>query len=482
MAPVAPLWPSAEYDEREFIGKPRVFGLTYRGRDDKIKLLLRRACFGLPVSAGDKQKSAGYHIVMADEYIADVIRHGAKAIEAWRQKHPGAPIMLVGLDLSKINLVGANLSGANLTSCNLHMALLIGANLSKAKLSGTKLRGVNLVGADLSSADLSNTVLTGALLQRANLQDADLSGANLRRADLRGAMLRGANFAGADLAGVVVTEAEKAQIEGGGEAGAGEPGGPSSRAALETTGFRVQLGTGISAIDLARLLKALDDVHVLIGLNPVQVERLVMISEQSGDPSGNHMVVRLDERASAWLYDALGSNILALGSQQARILRYKKLGLTEEDVWHNVRPLLENGDDALAVLREMFQKSIILSFGEAVPAEAPGAPPPAADHVPAAPDPPPAPAASPPAAPPPTQPAPAPTASAGPGADPELKTCIEQLQSKDWNDRSAAAEKLGSMGPAAQAAMPYLMMAAEDENFFVREAAEGAIKKITNQG
>ncbi|MEW6359108.1 MAG: pentapeptide repeat-containing protein [Planctomycetota bacterium] len=409
---------------------------------------------------------------MAEEYIADVIRQGAKAIEAWRKKHPSAPIMLVGLDLSKINLVGANLSGANVTGCNLHMALLIGTNLSGAKLSDAKLRGANMVGADLSSADLSNAVLTGALLQRANLQGANLSGANLRRADVRGAILRGANFNGADLAGVVMTDAEKTLIEGGAEAPTESDNAASSRAALDTTGFTLQLGSGVSAIDLARLLKALDDVHVLIGLSPVLVIRLIMVSAQSGgDPAGNCLVVRLDGKASAWLQDALGANILALSSPQARILRYKKLGLSEEDVWHNVRPLLESGDDALAVLREMFQKNIILSFGVAVPTEAPGEPAPAAPPSPVAP-------ARPAAPMPPPAPAPPPPADLAP----ELKACIDQLESREWGERSAAAEKLGNLGPAARAAMPYLMMAAEDENFFVREAAEEAIRKITGQG
>ena len=64
----------------------------------------------------------------------------------------------------------------------------------------------------------------------------------------------------------------------------------------------------------------------------------------------------------------------------------------------------------------------------------------------------------------------------------ELDTYIKQLDSADWNARAAAAEALGNLGSSAQAAMPYLMKTVEDENIFVREAAEDAIRKITEQG
>lgn len=435
---------------------------------------------------------------MAEQYIADVVRKGAKAIQHWREAHPKAPVMLVGLDLSGLNLVGADLSGANLSGCNLHLSTMISVNLSKAKMTGAKMRGANLVGANLSQADLQKAVLTGAILQNANLEEADLRGANLRRADLRGSVLRGTKLEGADLQDAIITEAEYAQLQGGASPR------PEGRAEVEESedlaGFVVELGVVITAVELARLLKALDDIHLLIGIGPVSIEQ-VAINLHIGGPDHveaeqprNCLVVRLDPKAAAWLQECLGARLEHLKSPEARILRYKKLGLSEEDVWHNVRPALEEGTDPLAVLRELFQKHILLSCGAGPAAVA--APPTqeptqaALDQVfREAPQPAPAETYQPPAPEPvqeaPPQPTPAPAAepaAADTGGGTDIEVYIRQLENDDWGDRAAAAEALGNLGSAAAAAMPYLMKTVEDENIFVREAAEDAIKKITGQG
>jgi len=434
---------------------------------------------------------------MAEEYIADVVRKGAKAIQRWRQAHPTAPVMLVGLDLSGLNLVGADLSRANMSGCNLHLTIMISADLSRAKLSGAKLRGANLVGANLSGANLEKAILTGAILQNANLEGADLGQANLRRADLRGALLRGANVEGADLQDAIITDAEYAQLQA-------EEAPPEEREDItEDPGgeaFALEVSVVISCVELARILQALDDIHVLLGLGPVRVQQAA-INLGPGGPK-NCLVVGLDPAAGAWLEESLGTRLEQLRSQEARILRYKKLGMTEQDVWHNVRPLLEDGSDPLGVLRDLIKKQVLLSYGSQVLAAPPGAqgttaqaaldqvlgePPqqPAAPApMPQAPAPvPPAPA---PAAPAPAPAAPEPTAPTPPAggavADDDVQQHVEQLESDDWSVRAAAAEALGNLGPGGQSAMPFLMKTVEDDNIFVREAAEDAIKKITGQG
>src|SRR6266511_4248140 len=128
----------------------------------------------------------------------EILKHGLKEWNEWREAHPVVGPNLIGTDLSGADLRGADLSGADLSGAD-----LIGADLIEANLSGA-----NLIGANLSGADLSGANLIGANLSRANLSGADLSGKDLSGADLRGADLRGADLSGADLRGADLSEAK----------------------------------------------------------------------------------------------------------------------------------------------------------------------------------------------------------------------------------------------------------------------------------
>src|SRR6266540_3913322 len=104
----------------------------------------------------------------------EILKHGLKEWNEWREAHPVVGPNLIGTDLSGADLRGADLSGADLSGADLSGADLIEANLSGANLSGADLRGADLRGADLSGADL---------------RGADLSEAKLREAKLRGAII-----------------------------------------------------------------------------------------------------------------------------------------------------------------------------------------------------------------------------------------------------------------------------------------------------
>ena len=133
---------------------------------------------------------------------------------------------LVGIDLRRVNLVGANLQnavmvcadlqqaqldstalqGANLALANLREAFLVEANLQEIDLESADLRGANLHKANLQGAHLWSVKLEEAELGLANLQRADLAGANLRgitfvRTNLERAVLQFANLTRADLTG-----------------------------------------------------------------------------------------------------------------------------------------------------------------------------------------------------------------------------------------------------------------------------------------
>src|SRR6266545_2438686 len=173
----------------------------------------------------------------------EILKHGLKEWNEWREAHPVVGPNLIGTDLSGADLRGADLSGAdlsgadligadlfaanrsgaklsraNFTGAYLYEANLSEANLSEANLIGAYLReanlsGANLIGANLSGANLTGTVLREANLReanlrRANLSGADLSGKDLSGADLRGADLRGADLSGADLRGADLSEAK----------------------------------------------------------------------------------------------------------------------------------------------------------------------------------------------------------------------------------------------------------------------------------
>ncbi|WP_109051907.1 pentapeptide repeat-containing protein [Azospirillum sp. TSA6c] len=120
---------------------------------------------------------------------------------------------LMGLNLTRANLIGAKLRGANLTRADLMGAKLTGADLrdtdlTHVDLTHADLRDATLMRADLTSAALTRADLMGAGLNRVTLVDADLIRANLTNADLAGADLRDADLTGADLRNTDLTGAD----------------------------------------------------------------------------------------------------------------------------------------------------------------------------------------------------------------------------------------------------------------------------------
>jgi Flp pilus assembly pilin Flp len=114
---------------------------------------------------------------MANPGHLQILRHGVKIWNRWRQEHPDIQPDLIWADLRRETLGGLELTGVN---------------LSQALLRGAVLWGADLRGADLSDADLSE-----ATLREADLGWANLSGANLRRANVSGADFYRANLTGA---------------------------------------------------------------------------------------------------------------------------------------------------------------------------------------------------------------------------------------------------------------------------------------------
>jgi uncharacterized protein YjbI with pentapeptide repeats len=172
---------------------------------------------------------------MANDKHVALLKKGAEAWNAWREKNPDIRpdlsllVRLGEVNLSRVNLSGANLSGAQLNDADLNQADLRGANLRaygldpeiRTSFGNANLASANLSGADLeaaifvkayvryadfSGANLTRAWLTGADFEESNLTKANLTKANLSGANLSGAIfyfaiLTGARLVGADLGG-----------------------------------------------------------------------------------------------------------------------------------------------------------------------------------------------------------------------------------------------------------------------------------------
>ncbi len=135
---------------------------------------------------------------------------GKKAIDTWREAHPGIQLDLSGTDLSCADLSGACLAKADLTETDMSWTDLCGADLREADLIeaimfSAKLRGADLRGADMMRAMLRMANLREATLRRANLTRADLYGAQLTESDLREARLDRVDLDGANLRRVKIS-------------------------------------------------------------------------------------------------------------------------------------------------------------------------------------------------------------------------------------------------------------------------------------
>ena len=164
---------------------------------------------------------------MANEEHLEILGHGVRALNIWREENPGVRIdlegaNLEGVSLGEVNLGKADLRGTNFgrtdfTRANLAKANLEGAYLGRANLNGANLRRANLVRCYLRAASLKSTDLRRSKLGRAYIEDANLEAANLLqaslvrsnlvRANLEGANLAQANLGQANLAGAYLADA-----------------------------------------------------------------------------------------------------------------------------------------------------------------------------------------------------------------------------------------------------------------------------------
>jgi len=156
--------------------------------------------------------SRGTPTMAHPEHVA-LVQHGATAIAAWRDAHPGERLHLAQADLAGANLRGANLHGARLSGAVLDGADLVGANLQRADLRAaslveTDLTGARLQHASLVRAHLARARLLWARLLRAHLHGAHLHEAHLQEANLQRAYLVGTALSGADLCGAYLERAD----------------------------------------------------------------------------------------------------------------------------------------------------------------------------------------------------------------------------------------------------------------------------------
>lgn len=133
-------------------------------------------------------------------------------------------ILLCNEDLRHCNFGGANLSGASITDCDLRGCDLRDANLDDACLHGSDLRSVqfspetscsttrfynaDLRGVDLSQMDMSSAAFNSADLRRASFYGANLEGADFGHADLRGVAFGNANLTNVDFTAADIRGAE----------------------------------------------------------------------------------------------------------------------------------------------------------------------------------------------------------------------------------------------------------------------------------
>ena len=135
-----------------------------------------------------------------------ILHLGVAIWNCWRAQEPLTTPVLVGadlsgLDLENINFCQTNLSGADLSGSYLYDADFQGACLRNANLSRAGLIGANFHKADLSYADLSR-----AYLSQSDLSNANLLSACLEEADLESALLTSASFKQANLLKAALTD------------------------------------------------------------------------------------------------------------------------------------------------------------------------------------------------------------------------------------------------------------------------------------
>ena len=124
---------------------------------------------------------------MSESAHIEVLRHGPKAWNAWREQNPD---QIPNLDCAALTLGERQLGPINGGPVDLHSAQLRRAFLRSATLSKAELEFADLFAADLTFARLDGANFKAANLSHAVLDYADLSGAILTKTNLKGTDLR----------------------------------------------------------------------------------------------------------------------------------------------------------------------------------------------------------------------------------------------------------------------------------------------------
>lgn len=153
----------------------------------------------------------------------------------------GAPLVMPGADLKRLDLreqilVGAQLQGADLRGSFLDSALLV-----RAALDGARMAGASLYSTDASKATLAQAQLAGAQAPRSIWRRTTLTAANFA-----GALLDDCDFTGADLLSADLSRASVVRAD-------------FSKAMLLAASFRK------ADITMARFTDAVADAHTLAG-------------------------------------------------------------------------------------------------------------------------------------------------------------------------------------------------------------------------
>ena len=110
---------------------------------------------------------------------------------------------LSGMDLSNIVLRGANMDGVILEGTKLHGAKLKDAQMPNAKLKGTEFLNADCTGhANFTGAEVAGTKFIGTFLDGARLEDIK----NMKNTDFTGAHIEGTSLQGSKLSGGIFHE------------------------------------------------------------------------------------------------------------------------------------------------------------------------------------------------------------------------------------------------------------------------------------
>jgi uncharacterized protein YjbI with pentapeptide repeats len=108
---------------------------------------------------------------------------------------------LTRVDLTSATLVQTNFEGAALSLCRMDKAEMSGANAQAATFDGCVAKALTGTGINLSRSSHVKTVMTSAVLPESRWDGAKLESVFLEQSDLSGASFVGADVAGADFRG-----------------------------------------------------------------------------------------------------------------------------------------------------------------------------------------------------------------------------------------------------------------------------------------